>query len=175
MLQEKYLPDFHFNEKHSIQISASPGRVSNLMTKLDVSSSWIIRILLTLRGIPRKTSFGIERWKKMGFQILEQQEGREIILGLIGQFWKPSGNIHRFEVNEFVGFKSDQFAKATWNFEIIPMGESRIVVETETRIQCANDNVRKNFGRYWFFIKPFSGLIRMEILKIVKKKAEQSS
>ena len=175
MLQEKYLPVFHFHEKHSITLSAPAEKVAELLKELDVSSSWIIRTLLALRGIPLKTTFGIEGWKKMGFQILEQQENKEIILGLIGQFWKTKGSIQPFAPHEFISFNDGRFAKATWSFEIIPATQGKIALETETRIQCINENVRRSFGRYWFFIKPFSGLIRMEILRIIKKKAEQSS
>lgn len=175
MLQEKYLPQFHFSEKHKIVIAASPEKVADIMKDLNVSSSWIIQMLLMLRGIPRKTSFGMERWKKMGFRLLEQQENKEIILGLIGQFWKTKGNLQSFEADEFISFRDDRFAKATWSFEILPTSQDEIVLETETRIQCINENVRKNFGRYWFFIQPFSGLIRMEILKIIKRKAEHAS
>ena len=171
---EKFLPEFHFSEKHSIQISALPPTVSAQITDLNVSDSWIIRSLLTLRGIPRKTSTGIEEWKKMGFVVLEHQPDQEIILGLIGQFWKISGKIHHCSAEEFISFKNPEFAKAVWNFKIIPPDGNQLQLETETRISCPDPGVRKKFGRYWFFIKPFSGLIRMEMLKIIKRKAENT-
>ncbi len=175
MLQQKYLPDFHFHEKHSIIISAHPQRVSAVMSDLDASSSWIIRVLLAVRGISRKTSTGIEGWKKMGFVVLEQQPDKEIILGLIGQFWKARGNIQRFAPEDFISFSDNRFAKATWNFEIKPRNEKQVVLETETRIVCLDEAIRKKFRRYWFFIRPFSGLIRIEMLKIIKRKAEKLS
>ncbi len=171
MLQHKYLPDYHFNEKHSITINASPAKVYSVICELDASSSWIVRTLLALRGIPKETSTGIEGWKKMGFVVLEQQQDKEIILGLIGQFWKISGKIQPYTVEEFTLFNNSEFAKAVWNFEITPQ-ESQVLLETETRILCPSETVRKKFGRYWFFIKPFSGLIRTEMLRIVKRKAE---
>jgi len=171
MLQQKYLPDYHFTEKHGIVISASPAKVYSTSCELDASSSWIVRVLLALRGIPSKTSKCIEGWKKMGFVVLEQQD-KEIILGLIGQFWKISGKIQPCVAAEFTSFSNPEFAKATWNFEIIPQGGNQVVVETETRIFCCDENVCKKFKRYWFLIQPFSGLIRTEMLKIIKRKAE---
>ena len=83
MLPDRYLPEFHFSEKHSILISASASIISTQIAELNVADSWIIRTLLMLRGIPRKTSTGIEEWKKMGFVVLEHQPDQEIILGLI--------------------------------------------------------------------------------------------
>jgi len=171
---EKFLPEFQFSEKHSIQISASPSAVSSQIANLNVSDSWIIQALLTLRGIPRRTSTGIEEWKKMGFVVLEHQSDQEIVLGLIGQFWKVSGKLQRFTAEEFTSFNHPDFAKAVWNFKIIPIGGNQLRLETETKIFCPDPNARKKFGRYWFFIKPFSGLIRKEMLKIIKRKAENT-
>lgn len=174
MRLEKFLPQFHFSERHSILISAQPSAVTAQIADLNVSDSWIIRTLLTLRGIPKRTSTGIEGWKKMGFVILEHQPDQEIILGLIGQFWKTSGKIQSFAAEEFTAFNNPAFVKAVWNFKIIPLDGNQLQLETETRIFCPDTNVRKKFGRYWFFIKPFSGLIRMEMLRIIKRKAEGS-
>jgi hypothetical protein len=175
VLPDKYLPAFHFNEKHSIEINASPSTVSAQIAELNVSDSLIIRMLLALRGIPRKTSTGMEGWKKMGFVVLEHQPDKEIILGLIGQFWKANGNIQTFLPDDFITAINPAFVKAVWNFKISPLNENRVLLETETRIFCPGDRVRRKFSRYWFFIKPFSGLIRKEMLKIIKRKAERVS
>jgi hypothetical protein len=43
---------------------------------------------------------------------------------------------------------------------------------TETRIKCLDNESRRSFGFYWMFIQPFSGLIRMEMLRAIKRKAE---
>ncbi|HEU5292532.1 MAG TPA: hypothetical protein VFU05_17915 [Cyclobacteriaceae bacterium] len=175
MLLEKFLPTYHFSERHTILISAPPSSISKQLAELSASDSWIIKILLTLRGIPPKTSTGIEGWKKMGFVVLEHQPDKEIILGLVGQFWKSRGNIQSVKAEEFVSFNPDGFVKAVWNFKIIPADGKQLMVETETRVFCTNENVRRKFGRYWFFIRPFSGLIRTEMLKIIKRKAERDS
>jgi len=172
---EKFLPEFHFSEKHSILISALPSAVSAQIAVLNVSDSRIIRTLLALRGIPRKTSTGIEEWKKMGFAVLEHQPDQEIILGLIGQFWKISGKIHHCPAEEFMSFNNLDFAKAVWNFKTIPLDGNQLRLETETKIFCPDPTTRKKFGRYWFLIKPFSGFIRIEMLKIIKRKAEKGS
>lgn len=172
MLHAKYLPEYHFNEKHDILISTTPEKLNALLSDFDSSDSWIIRILLALRGISSETSKGIEGWKKMGFVILEHETNKEIILGLIGQFWNIKGNIQRLNADEFIEFVDPNYAKATWNFEILPQGENLVRLETETRILCADENTRKKFGRYWFFIQPFSALIRIEMLKLIKRKAE---
>ena len=67
-----------------------------------------------------------------------------------------------------------RFAKAVWNFSVDGKGNESLLT-TETRVRCLDDASRKSFGFYWTFIQPFSGLIRREMLKIVKKKAETSA
>jgi len=41
-------------------------------------------------------------------------------------------------------------------------------VATETRIRCTDDASRRAFLRYWRVIRPFSGLIRMEMLRSIR-------
>ena len=173
MLHDTFLPQFQFSEKHSILISTTPKKIFPNIVTLNASSSWIIRALLLLRGIPASTGDGIDGWKKMGFVLLDYHDNKEIILGLIGQFWKANGAIQRCTVEEFQSFKNTAFAKATWNFEIIPQGENKCVLQTETRIYGPDEKVRKNFKRYWTLIQPFSGIIRMQMLKAIKNKSEK--
>ena len=108
----------------------------------------------------------------MGFVVLEHQPDQEIILGLTGQFWKASGKIQECTAEEFTSFNHPDFAKAVWNFKIVQQGDNHVLLVTETRIFCTTEVVRKKFARYWFLIKPFSGLIRKEMLRIIKRNAE---
>jgi hypothetical protein len=171
MLQEKYLPVHHFHTKHSIVIASDVTTVVTEAKKLDFSGSPLITLLFKLRGLPTRTATGIPGLEAMGFVVLEERPNEEIILGLIGQFWKPKGNIVRVDPREFETFHRAGFAKATWNFLLKPEGQGARL-STETRIYCTDEKARKKFRWYWFFIRPFSGIIRMEILKLIKKKVE---
>ena len=106
------------------------------------------------------------------FTLLEANQN-EMIIGLIGQFWKPNGNLQSFNPEEFLDYESPGFSKATWSFKLKSLDQTSIL-ETETRIYCTDEKSRRRFRRYWFFIKPFSGVIRMEILRGIKAKAEKA-
>lgn len=172
MLQDKYLPDYHFSEKHSTVIHKKPSDIWPIIIEGDLSGSWLIRLLFSLRGMPaRMTTFkGLEEGR---FIQLEQIENEELIIGLIGQFWKASGNLQVFKPEEFTHWDKQGYLKGSWNFKLVLQGDSTLV-ETETRVQCLGDNALKKFTRYWFFIRPFSGIIRKEILRGIKKKAEST-
>jgi hypothetical protein len=174
MLQNKYLPVYHYAERHTILIHKLPHEIYPLVDQLDFHESRLIRFLFALRGLPsimvRKEGLIRNR-----FVELERVTNEEIIIGLIGQFWRPSGNLQKFEPHQFAGFQTNGFSKGTWNFKIIPQPDGTSEVETETRIYCLGENTKKKFSRYWLIIRPLSGIIRREILRLIKKKAEMLS
>ncbi|MFZ6010127.1 MAG: hypothetical protein ACOYXT_07225 [Bacteroidota bacterium] len=108
------------------------------------------------------------------FVELEQCPNQELILGLVGQFWKLSGNLQAIEPAEFVAFRTAGFAKASWNFLLTPQANGTTLLETETRILCLDEKTRRRFSRYWFFIRPFSGIIRLQMLRLIRRKAEKT-
>lgn len=170
MLAEKYLPQFHHRSQHSILIRATPPKILAAADQLDLHDSAIIRFLFMLRGMPSHTldRKGLESEKFITLEITDH----ELIMGIIGQFWKAKGNLLTFKPEEFVPFNDRGFAKGIWHFQITPQSDTNFRLTTETRILCTDDASRKKFSRYWFVIRPFSGLIRSQILKLIKKKAE---
>lgn len=172
MLQDKYLSLYQFSEKHSIVIRKPAYQVWPLVTKIDFRGLTLIRILFALRGMSARM-MNLEGLQRSRFVLLEQVENKELIIGLIGQFWRPSGNLQKFTANEFLTFPSVGFAKATWSFELSPVSDGSVEVTTETRIWCSTDKVLRKFQRYWFIIRPFSGIVRKELLKHIKKEAER--
>lgn len=170
MLVEKYLPKFHYRSQHSVLIAATPAKIFAAADQLDLRDSVIIRVLFMLRGMPTHTleRKGLESEK---FTVLETIHGHELILGIIGQFWKANGNLQRFKPEQFVGFNAPGFVKGVWYFQIVPESGTEFRLKTETRVLCTDEASRKRFSRYWFLIRPFSGLIRKEILRLINKQS----
>jgi hypothetical protein len=170
MLIDEFLPRYDFVETHDIRIRARAENVYQSLWEMDVCESWIARCLFFLRGLP-SDKMTLKDLKKVRFEILDKIINRELVIGLAGRFWSIRGNLQKVNSESFRKFDKKGFAKAAWNFSIVEEGnESRLT--TETRIQCLDEQSRRSFGFYWTFIQPFSGLIRMEMLKIVKRKAE---
>jgi hypothetical protein len=111
--------------------------------------------------------------RKLCFEILGENENQEIVLGLTGKFWKVKGDLRQISSTNFREFNEKGFAKATWNFSLDESNGATHLI-TETRIQCLDEKSRKSFGFYWTLIQPFSGWIRMEMLKTIKKAAEKA-
>jgi hypothetical protein len=66
-------------------------------------------------------------------------------------------------------------AKAVWGFEFQTTAPRQTRLVTETRVHIADPISRHRFGFHWRLIGPFSGLIRQELLRLVKEQAENKN
>jgi hypothetical protein len=110
-----------------------------------------------------------------GFLVLAREADRELVLGVAGQFWRPSGK--RMPVagpREFLAFNTPGCAKAAMNFRLEDEGGGWTRVTTETRILGTDASGRRWFGLYWCLIHPGSALIRWMWLAAIKARAEAS-
>ena len=112
---------------------------------------------------------------KDGFAILGEKPDEEVLLGLAGKFWTLSGCLQKINADNFREFDTEGYAKAAWNFALTKTGKGEILLGTETRVKCSDEASLASFRFYWRFIQPFSGLIRQEMLRLIKQKAEESS
>jgi hypothetical protein len=151
LLIDKYLKDYHYNEKHEIIINASAKACFYATKNLDISPSLITKLLLRLRGLPYKDASLQDFIKSMCFRYAEEDP-----------------------YNEFLIDASQNTLKIFWNFYFKEVSPGKTIAGTETRIYCLTPGTKKRFAVYWFFIKPFSGLIRKELLKLVKRSVERS-
>jgi hypothetical protein len=113
--------------------------------------------------------------KKTGFIELAVLPERELVFGLIGQFWKPLGGLCKVSAEEFGEFQGDGYAKAAWNFNLISTSATTTRLSTETRVRIFGRSTKWKFRLYWLFVGPFSGIIRIAMLRQIKRKAEASS
>lgn len=182
MLIDDELPAFDFTEHHRIRIAASPAQVDRALRTADLGGSWIMRALFFLRGLPaflrrgrrggKSACLDLNELQRHGFMMIRDEPEREMVLGVVGRFWHPTGNIATIEASQFRTFEQDGFCKAAWNFAIQPDGDSSLL-STETRIRCLGAHARKRFSAYWFFVRPFSGWIRILMLRRIRRAAEQ--
>jgi hypothetical protein len=167
MLLDLYLPLWDITKENtsSFYCSKSPS-ISNFH-RIDFKRSKIIRGLFLIRGLPSNT-ITIKKFIDVGFNLLE--EGRnELVIGLIAQPWKPTGNLKRVSPLEFIKFNEADFVKIGWNFRIeIDTKNQLCNVSTTTRILSTTKGARIKFNIYWFVIGFFSGIIRKEMLRIIK-------
>ena len=179
MLIDSFAPNPDAFEIHSIAIDASPETVYGALWTTDVGGSLIIKLLMGLRSLPelvlrrgclppRDRKITLQTVIDSGFGILAN-EPEEIVLGVTGKFWRPTGNLLPFDRDSFASAVRPGLARAVWNFSIKESSAGQTILSTETRVTCGDHDSRRKFRDYWFFVRPFSGLIRRIMLRAVKR------
>jgi hypothetical protein len=168
MLIDKYLSAYDFNEFHAIKVNAPANDIYNKILSCDVSRSFLTRLLFSLRGIPKRL-YTIEDLSKMGFIKLDEQPGKEIVYGIVTT--SPTFNCCQSNLSpeSFIQNTNASIIKAVINFHIEEENGLASIMSTETRIWCGSTEMRSKFRLYWFFVKPFSQLVRRSILNEIKK------
>jgi len=186
MLLESFVPNPDAVETHKIGIAASREVVYRALWTADLGSSPVIKGLLTLRSLPER----VLHWRprhhsppkitlhtliEAGFGQLAEEPGREIVLGVAGRFWRPTGNVVPFSHENFHGPVPPGLARAVWNFTVEEVDAGWTCLSTETRVVCGDRVSRWKFRAYWLLVRPFSGLIRIIMLRTVRRASEGAS
>lgn len=99
MLIDEFLPVYDFSERHETTIRAARERVAAAAAhSVDFSESWTLWGLLTLRGLGwwrESAKFTLSELTKTGFALLGETPNEEILYGLAGKFWTPTGNLQK--------------------------------------------------------------------------------
>jgi hypothetical protein len=182
VLLDTWLPEFDVSKRHAISIPAPAPRVYPELLRYDFGDSFVTALLMGLRG------YGF-RWKRtrqaqvlslreqlerFAFTLLEEKPGEELVFGLVGKFWRPDGGLRRLSREDFAAFREPGYAKAAWNLRV-EAGPDASVLSTETRVLCFGKSARRKFLVYWRVVEPFSGLIRMSLLRGILRAATSSA
>ena len=184
MLIDSFLPVPDVSEKHSIEILADYQTVYHALWTADLGSSAIVKGLLLLRSLPHlilhprirqsrtNRAITLQTLIDAGFGVLAEEPNREIVLGVTGPFWRPTANVLPFNPEDFNGPVRPGLARAVWNFSVAATADEVTVLSTETRVVCGDASSRRKFRAYWLFVRPFSGLIRLLMLRAVRRACE---
>jgi len=180
-LLHRFLPEHQFSEQHQIRIDAAPGRVLDMVSRLDISDFPLAKLFLHLRAVPARLAalagkhserrvdagFGLHDFIKLG-----RDGDRELALGLVGKFWEPDGGLVDVQASEFRTFSAAGVLKLVMTFVTQPDGAGGTQLTTRTCVHCPHDASRRRFTPYWLLIRIPSGLIRRMMLKRIKQLSE---
>jgi len=176
MLIDDFLATYDVRERHRIIVHAPIDKVYAAARRLDLSRARLSMFLFRLRGLPAgrgaPSCFTLDDFLKMRFILLGEKPDEELLLGLVGRFWTPSGELRRLDMEGYRNFNAPGFAKAAWNFSVSEQPDGSVLLGTETRVYCLDNVSRRWFRLYWLFIGAFSGVIRREVLQAIKRNAE---
>jgi len=153
---DAFLPTYEFASRHEVAVDVESVRAERALRELTFREVPLVRALLLARGLGRRAGDDtVLATMAPRATVLEDVPGEGVVLSLTGQFWRLRGR------------GPEPPARAVVDFRSVP---GRLT--TETRVHVADSRSRRKFSRYWRVVRPFSGLIRLSVLRAAKRRAE---
>jgi hypothetical protein len=184
-LLESIMPAYDVQEVHSTFVDASAANTYAAILAVTPGETALARPFMWIRTLPaRMTGEGRMDdavWRRPFLSvpttaILASVPEREIVVGLIGEFWKLRRG-RRVAVQgreQFMAFNEPGFAVSTLSFHIDPQDRG-VRVTTITRVRTTGPEARRAFSRYWRVVGTGSAVLRRTWLLAVKARAERSA
>lgn len=166
-----YLPYYSFGHRYAALVPCGDiARVYAIARNVDMARSRWILLLFRLRGLPRSRLRAQAFCTAMGWTELVHAPPREFIIA----YWRggPGNRIRRIaDPAQFAAPTEGATQKVAFSFRFVQHDGAHVAVITETRVLCIGWRSWLAFYPYWLMIKPFSGLVRTEILRLIAKQA----
>src|SRR5688572_5146581 len=138
VLIDRFLPEYDWNELHSIEIGAAPAAVLAAVRAVTAEEIRLLGPLLWLRGLPARLLGHRPRVRGGGpvleavlrstFVLLAENES-EMVVGTVGRFWQPRATHAEIgDGDAFIAFETPGWAKAAMRSE-----ERRVGKECRSR------------------------------------------
>ena len=181
-----FLPNFHIDNVHSIEVSATATHSFKALLELTISEIPVINLLIWLRLLPgrllrREQTLGgdqginkplLNLFPESGNILLSKTDNEEIILGFVGSFWRfspsffPLSNAH-----DFLAFNKPDNVKVVMQFSFHERAKVT-EVKIRTRIFALDASSKRKMIIYWGIIKFGIWLFRKSWLSAIKRRAE---
>jgi hypothetical protein len=179
-LLDSFMPRFDVAERHQTHVDAPADITFDTACTLDLQDSQMSRLLFKGRELlmgagadPKpRPSLQPRQMVELGWTILAD-ESEQLVLGTVTQPWRSNVRFEAIPKDEFLSFEHPGYAKIIFSLATVPIGTTQCDFRTETRVVTTDANAKKRFRLYWAFVSPGILLIRHEILRIVKRNAEQ--
>lgn len=180
-LLDRFIPNYEVAERHQVRVTAPAEITLAAAADLDLQQSAIVRGIFKGRelilgcepdGTVRPRAL-LAQVKALGWGVLAEIPGREIIVGAVAQPWMANVVFRLLPPEEFAAFQQPGYAKIVWTLRADPLGTGESIARTETRVLTTDPTARAKFRRYWSFLSPGIALIRRVSLGMVKTEAER--
>jgi hypothetical protein len=183
------LPVHRHRERHTTQIAAAPEPVWHALQTVSNGELRLTRLLTGIRALPQRLSGGdppggglpadrgfLEAFMERGYRELRVDPPWTLVAGNAGQPWRLRGgeSADTVDLDGFRAFARPGFVLIVTSFELEALGDGTRL-STETRVQPTDAAAARAFRPYWWAIRAGSGLIRHDMLRAVRRRAERDT
>ena len=188
MLIDEYLPSGEATEVQEVHVKAATDVTWAAIRETDLRDP-MIDALFTIRELPDRLA---RRWRgeaprsdpqtvtfkdletsEMGWVLLAEEQGVELLVGAVGRFWRRDYGWLPVAPEQFTTFDDPGFAKLAVSFQVRAEGPGRSVLRYEARTATTDDAAREKFSRYWRIIHPGVTIVMRRALKRIQEEAER--
>lgn len=171
---QRHLPHPSLCEINRIRVAAPADAAWAAARHFDGASIPWVRWLFGLREVPARLlghppatdrRLGVDQVADSGkgFFILEEQPGREVVVGSVGRFWQPEIPYASVTPEGFAPFATPGWGKLAWAIRVEPDGAGSLVT-FELRTSATDEQSWQRLSRYFQLIGPGSHLIRSSVM-----------
>src|SRR5512140_2577923 len=181
-LADRFMPAYEVCDRQAINVAAPADVTLAAAKELDFERSRIIRAIfhgreLILRSkpgaAPAKSKNFIDNMTAIGWGVLADTPGREIVMGAVTKPWEANPVFHPLAPEAFAAFSEPDHVKIVWTLRADPTPDGGSIFHTETRAIATDPEARRKFRLYWSFLSPGIILIRSALLPKLKADAER--
>lgn len=175
---DEIMPEYQFSERHSARIHAPPEQVLEAVRQSTFRDMKSLLTLLKIREVVlRAPAHAFDAW--LDKPVLEAftasgylSGGRDREIGLFSvvnvvEQRRPDMRT----VQDIAGYHEPGAVKMAFDFVVDDAGGGWSTITAETRVLALGD-VSRGMARYWRLIVPGSGLLRLQWLEGIRRRAE---
>ena len=180
-LLDRVMPRYDIVERHHVAVGAPADITFAAACEQDLMSLPVVQSIFKARELilgsdpdtARRPRGLLELTKSIGWGVLAEVPGREIVMGAVTQPWHANVVFRPLPPDEFAAFNEPGYVKIVWTLRADPRGAHASIFRTETRAVATDAYARGKFRQYWSFLSPGIILIRWASLHPLKSKAER--
>jgi hypothetical protein len=180
-LLDMFMPKYDVADRHRTYVATPADVALKTACEMDLlGRSLLVRGIIRTRemilgGEPDKTvmpSALLEQMKSLGWGVLAELPGREIVVGGVTKPWEAHPVFRALPPDEFASFMDPGYVKIIWTLRTDAIGKDQCIFRTETRALAPDRESRRKFRKYWSFLSPGIKVIRRVMLPGLKAEAE---
>jgi hypothetical protein len=180
-LLDRFMPDCEVVERHELRVRAPADVTFVAAQDLDVTDSAIVKAIFAGRSLLMGSRMPpdevpaplMEKALALGWGVLAEVPGRKVVFGAVTRPWNADVVFESVPADRFAAFDRPGYAKILWTLEADPTDADGSIARTETRVVTTDPVSRERFRRYWAAVSPGVRLIRRQMLRLLRTKAER--
>ena len=178
----RLMPGARLVEVSGCDVAADPARAWEHVRHGDLGGPRLIRALFGLRALPdhllgrgraplrMRVDDLVPTAEAPGFSVMIDTPPREVVVGAVGQVWRPNiPFVHVEDAEAFAAFATPGYVRVAWALRIAPRTAGGARVEIEVRVDATDPASWRRFRRYFAVVGPGSRLVRRSLLRSIER------